>query len=203
MAVSASDFVRFFGSLFKSLITLGDTDSYKRAASGSKATQAARARNRAALAARPPDQGAGGGFEARAGGGAGDKIIPPRPPRTPPSSAPQQPPPYEDGIDVRVRSSWIAAFNFRPFRGQVRQYTGSRFPTTLPDNKGDMTMVIINPSYRNPEGRYVYPHVPRIIMDRAVAVGSPGKFYWSVLRYYSNRSLIGRRMRSRGRMLRR
>lgn len=172
----------------------------------SAAAKKARARYSAALAARAPTTGAGGGFTAKAGGGTGDTIFPPRTPGTIPSGGGFTPRKYTDGVDYQVRSSWIAAFNFRPLAagrgGIVQQYSGSAFPSRLPDNTGDLTLIVTRTSYPNPSGRYVYPRVPRAIMDRAVDAHSPGKFYWSVLRYYSNRALIGRRMRRTSRRLR-
>lgn len=204
---TAHDFLAFFSLLFKSLVKLGNTGDYKSFADTlSFAEKRARARYQAALAAKAPTTGAGGGFRAKAGGGTGDPIFPPRTPGTIPSGGEPRPRKYTDGIDYQVRSSWIAAWKFRPLAagrgGIVQQYGGSPFPSTLPSNTGDLTMTVIKTSYANPSGQYVYPQVPRAIMDRAVDASSPGKFYWSVLRYYSNRSLIGRRMRRISRRLR-
>ena len=208
MALSVDSLLGFFGNLFKALIgASNDIDSARKVASTlSTASKIARNRYRQALQARPPAQGAGGGFTSKGGGGSGDRVIPPRVPGSPPSGgSPLTPPKYTDGIDYQVRSSWIAAWNFRTLHngkgGMVSQYSGSRFPSTMPANKGDLTMVTIRASYANPSGRYVYPNIPRIIMDRAADAPSPGRFYWKVLRYYSNRSLIGRRMRRTSRRL--
>ena len=82
---------------------------------------------------------------------------------------------YQDGQDVDVDSSWIGAFNFRDI--------------------GDMTLVTLRASRNNSSGRYVYPSVPRAIMNRAMKAPSKGKFYWAVLRHFSNRMAIGQRMR--------
>jgi len=207
VSVTVNDFLAFFSLLFKSLVKLGNSGDYKAFADTlSFAERRARARYQAALAARAPTTGAGGGFRAKAGGGVGPPIFPPTVAGTVPSGGEPRPRDYVDGIDKEVRSSWIAAFNFRPLAsgrgGVVQQYTGSAFPSRLPDNTGDLTMIVKKTSYANPSGRYVYPRVPRIIMDRAVHASSPGKYYWSVLRYYSNRSLIGRRMRATSRKLR-
>jgi hypothetical protein len=204
---TAHDFLAFFSLLFKSLVKLGDTGDYKSFADTlSFAEKRARARYQAALAAKAPTTGAGGGFRAKSAGGTGDPIFPPRTPDTVPSGGEPRPRKYTDGIDYQVRSSWIAAFNFRPLSGGkgglVQQFKGNAFPSKLPSNTGDLTMITTRASYANPSGRYTYPNVPRAIMDRAVDTSSAGKYYWGVLRYYSNRSLIGRRMRRTSRRLR-
>jgi hypothetical protein len=204
---SPIDFLGFFSALFKSLITLADRGDYKSMRDTlSFAERRARSRYQAALAAKAPSTGAGGGFTAKVGGGSGDTIFPPRTPGTIPAGGGPPARKYTDGIDYQVRSSWIAAFNFRPLSGGrgglTQQFGGPAFPSRLPSNTGDLTMVVKRTSYANPSGRYVYPNVPRAIMDRAVDTSSPGKFYWGVLRYYSNRSLIGRRMRRISRRLR-
>lgn len=206
MSVTPHDFLAFFSLLFKSLVKLGDSGDYKAFADTlSFAERRARARYQAALAARAPTTGAGGGFRAKSAGGVGPPIFPPRTAGTIPSGGEPRPRKYKDGIDYEVRSSWIAAFTFRPLGtgrgGIVQQYAGPAFPSTLPSNTGDLTLTTTRTSYSNPTGRYVYPMVPRAIMDRAVDASSPGKFYWAVLRYYSNRSLIGRRMRRTSRKL--
>ena len=95
---------------------------------------------------------------------------------------------YQDGQDVDVDSSWIGAFNFRLMGGD---YGGEQDIRDI----GDMTLVTLRASRNNSSGRYVYPSVPRIIMNRAMMAPSKGKFYWAVLRHYSNRGAIGRRMR--------
>lgn len=94
---------------------------------------------------------------------------------------------YQDGQDVDYDSSWIAAFNFRVLGGD---YGGEQDIRDI----GDLTMVTLKASARNPTGRYVYPSVPRTVMNRAQTAPSKGKFYWAVLRHYSNRGAIGRRM---------
>jgi|688.fasta_scaffold24117_7 hypothetical protein len=94
---------------------------------------------------------------------------------------------YQDGQDVDVDSSWIGAFNFRLYGGD---YGGEQDIRDV----GDLTMVVLKPSWRNMSGRYVYPSVPRAVMNRAMMAPSKGKFYWAVLRFYSNRGAIGRRM---------
>jgi hypothetical protein len=207
VSVTVHDFLGFFSVLFKAMVKLGNTGDYKSLADTlSFAEKRARARYSAALAARSPTTGAGGGFTAKVGGGSGGTIFPPRTPGTIPSGGEPRPRKYTDGIDYQVRSSWIAAFAFRPLAaargGIVQQYAGPTFPSTLPSNTGDLTLTTSRTSYANPSGRYVFPRVPRAIMDKAVDASSPGRFYWRVLRYYSNRSLIGRRMRATSRKLR-
>ena len=207
MSVTVHDFLGFFSLLFKAMVKLGNTGDYKSLADTlSFAEKRARARYSAALAARSPTTGAGGGFTAKSAGGSGDTIFPPRTPGTIPSGGDPRPRKYTDGIDKQVRSSWIAAFAFRPLAsgrgGIVQQFSGNAFPSTLPSNTGDLTLTTSRTSYANPSGRYVYPRVPRAIMDKAVDASSAGRFYWTVLRYYSNRSLIGRRMRATSRKLR-
>lgn len=94
---------------------------------------------------------------------------------------------YQDGQDVDCDSSWIGAFNFRVYGGD---YGGEQDIRDI----GDLTMVVLKPSRPNPSGRYVYPSVPRAVMNRAMVHPSKGKFYWAVLRHYSNRGAIGQRM---------
>ena len=94
---------------------------------------------------------------------------------------------YQDGQDVDVDSSWIGAFNYRTWGGD---YGADQDPRDI----GDLTMVVLKPSAPNPSGRYTYPSVPRKVMDGAMRAPSKGKFYWSTLRYYSNRGAIGRRL---------
>ena len=95
---------------------------------------------------------------------------------------------YQDGQDVDVDSSWIGAFNFRLMGGD---YGGEQDIRDI----GDMTLVTLRASRNNSSGRYVYPSVPRAIMNRAMKWPSKGKFYWAVLRHFSNRMAIGQRMR--------
>jgi len=94
---------------------------------------------------------------------------------------------YQDGQDVDCDSSWIGAFNFRLMGGD---YGGEQDIRDI----GDMTLVTLRASRNNSSGRYVYPSVPRAVMNRAMMAPSKGKFYWAVLRHYSNRGAIGRRM---------
>lgn len=94
---------------------------------------------------------------------------------------------YQDGQDVDVDSSWIGAFNFRVYGGD---YGGDQDIRDV----GDLTLVVLKSSRPNPTGRYVYPSVPRPVMNRAMTYPSKGQFYWAVLRHYSNRGAIGRRM---------
>jgi hypothetical protein len=94
---------------------------------------------------------------------------------------------YQDGQDVDCDSSWIGALNFRIYGGD---YGGEQDIRDV----GDLTMVVLRPSWRNMSGRYVYPSVPRAVMNRAMVAPSKGKFYWAVLRHYSNRGAIGLRM---------
>jgi hypothetical protein len=95
---------------------------------------------------------------------------------------------YQDGQDVDVDSSWIGAFNFRLMGGD---YGGEQDIRDI----GDMTLVTLRASKNNTSGRYLYPAVPRAVMNRAMMAPSKGKFYWAVLRHYSNRMAIGQRMR--------
>lgn len=141
-------------------------------------------------------------------------AVPPRPGRTAPGAAPVQQ--YTDGLDFAVRSSWIAGINFRPLGGRTDAVNLAMVPGRLSSavnvrqylmERGDLTMIVINPSRNNPGGRYTYPRVPRKVMNDMIMAPSKGRFYWwgyggSVgLRNYSNRASIGRRMRSAGRFL--
>ena len=101
---------------------------------------------------------------------------------------------YQDGQDVDVDSSWIGAFNFRQMGGD---YGGEQDIRDI----GDMTLVTLRASKNNSSGRYVYPSVPRAIMNRAMKAPSKGKFYWAVLRHFSNRMAIGQRMQRTARHL--
>lgn len=94
---------------------------------------------------------------------------------------------YEDGADVKCDSSWIGAFNFRLMGGD---FGGEQNPRDI----GDLTMATLKASRNNTEGRYLYPSVPRTVMNMAIMAPSKGQFYWAVLRHYSNRGAIGRRM---------
>ena len=124
---------------------------------------------------------------------------------------------YTDGLDVGVVSSWIKGVNFRPLGGRaqiVAQPLGSRLGTNVGMRdylfqKGDLTMVTEGASKNNAEGRYTYPNVPRKVMNDMLFSPSKGRFYWwgyngsRALRAYSNRAKIGKRMKARGRYLRR
>lgn len=128
---------------------------------------------------------------------------------------PGEAPTYSDGIDYKASSSWIAGINFRPVGGVAggisRAVIGGRLSVgatrTYLTQKGDLTMVLINPSRQNTSGRYTYPRVPRAVMNSMVLAPSKGRFYWwgyhgsSALRTYSNRASIGRRMIRQGRFL--
>ena len=107
---------------------------------------------------------------------------------------------YVDGEDFSVASSWIKAVQFMPMGG--RNLAAPKKKGYQPTNadKGDLTMEVLRPSAPNPSGRYTYPHVPRSVMDKMVKADSKGKFYWKTLRFYSNRSLIGRRMKASSRL---
>lgn len=140
--------------------------------------------------------------------------VPPKPGKVAPGAGPVQT--YTDGIDFAVRSSWIAAVNFRPIGGradvvnfamQTGRVSSQANVREYLMQKGDLTMVVINPSRQNPGGRYTYPRVARKVMNDMIMSPSKGRFYWwgyngsQGLRTYSNRAQIGRRMRSQGRML--
>lgn len=199
--ITIQNFLSFFKGLFNQLMKYGDAASYKKAArTMSAAARIANQKYKNALQANPPTSTSG--FQSATSA----SSLPPRQPGSPSSGGIIPPTPnYEDGIDFRVSSSWVAGLNFRPLHagkgGIVQHYTGPRIPTTLPDNKGDLTLITIRPSYANPTGRYIYPNVPRTLMDQAVRASSPGRFYHRSLKHYSNRSLIGRRMRRTGRRL--
>ena len=142
----------------------------------------------------------------------------PSPPSAPPRTRPvagrgKSPPEYTDGLDVAVKSSWILGVNFRPLGGvgQVVQapMQGGRLSNSGAQreylfSKGDLTMVLKNPSQENGSGRYTYPRVPRKVMNDMLEAPSKGRFYWwgyngsSGLRTYSNRAEIGSRMKRQG-----
>ena len=121
---------------------------------------------------------------------------------------------YLDGVPFFVKSSWIANIMFKPFGGvlgAVRQaITGDRLASganrTYLTQKGDFTLTIIRPSKNNSSGQYTYPRVSRMVMDAMVVAPSKGKFYWwggqgsPALRSFSNRPLIGVRMRMKTRL---
>ena len=101
---------------------------------------------------------------------------------------------YEDGADVKVDSSWIGAFSFRQMGGD---FGGEQDPRDI----GDMTMKTLKASINSEQGIYLYPSVPRSVMNRMMKWPSKGQFYWGVLRHYSNRMAIGKRMVRTGKHL--
>ena len=142
------------------------------------------------------------------------KPVPPAPPpRTRPLQGSREQPTYTDGLDVGVKSSWILGVNFRPIGGvgevitapmQGGRLSNSGVQRAYLFNKGDLTMVLKNPSYENGSGRYTYPRVPRKVMNDMLMSPSKGRFYWGGdngskgLRTYSARAEIGQRMKRQG-----
>jgi hypothetical protein len=142
----------------------------------------------------------------------------PQPPAPPPRTRPLgtgqgDQPQYTDGLDVGVKSSWILGLNFRPIGGvgEIVQapMKGGRLSNSGAQraylfSKGDMTMVLKEPSQENGSGRYTYPRVPRKVMNDMLMAPSKGRFYWwgyngsKGLRTYSNRAEIGQRMKRQG-----
>lgn len=107
---------------------------------------------------------------------------------------------YTDGEDFDVESSWIKAVQFMPMGGRHLSTPRKQGHQPTMADKGDLTMEVLKPSSKNPSGRYTYPHVPRMVMNSMVKAASKGKFYWKTLRFYSNRALIGRRMKAKSRL---
>lgn len=128
---------------------------------------------------------------------------------------------YTDGQPFNPGSSWIKSLTFRPFIYRQEQY-GPDAPEELrgrgvpgfnvPDREygslrlklldtGDLTMET-EPNSKNTSGKYVYPNVPRSLMDGWTTFGSAGRFYHKKSngpQAYSNRAaiLLGR-MKSYG-----
>lgn len=95
-----------------------------------------------------------------------------------------------DFKDVLVKSSWILGCQWQPNnKSQCDDY-----------QKGDFILVV-----KKTGKRYVYPNIPRKVFSAFVSAPSKGKFYWwgssksRALRLYSNRTLIGKRMKRPGR----
>lgn len=94
-----------------------------------------------------------------------------------------------DFKDLLVVSSWIRGCQWQPNnKSQCDDY-----------QKGDFILVV-----KKTGKRYVYPNIPRRVFSAFVDAPSKGKFYWwgsskaRALRLYSNRTLIGKRMKRPG-----
>jgi hypothetical protein len=97
-----------------------------------------------------------------------------------------------DFKDVRVASSWIASVQFQPNNKSSCDIY----------QKGDFILAVKTGSKK----RYVYPNIQRRVFNDFLGAPSKGQFYWygggssRPLRHYSNRTLVGKRMRRPGRM---
>lgn len=125
---------------------------------------------------------------------------------------------YQDGVPYNPNSSWIKTLTFRPLVYRQEEY-GPEAPPELrgrgvpgfnvPDREygsvrlrlldhGDLTMET-EPNRVNTSGKYVYPNVPRSLMDRWTRAGSAGRFYHTPggPKQFSNRAaiLLGRMRR--------
>lgn len=188
--MNPNEFLAFFRAVFTGLVKIG-----KKVLSPTDAYSAVRNRYQAQIRRPPPQPNQGFGSDP-------GQLEKPAAPPFPATKAQVQAIEYTDGIDYPVKSTWIAGGNFRGLGSNVNRVAISQ-SGALRTNKGDFTMIVIRTSYANPSGRYVYPNVPRSVMDQFVSASSKGKFYHKVLKYYSNRTLIGKRMRRTSRYLRR